>query len=80
MRDIKQLSGLMVLSLFLLAGCHGATPQQNMISGAMISGANTPQPALQIVRGQQGGGLAYTAVASASNQAGGLPHLKNGTQ
>ena len=75
MRDIKQLSGLVVLSLFLLAGCHGATPQQNMISGAMISGANTPQPALQIVRGQQGGGLAYTAVASASNQAGGLTFI-----
>ncbi len=75
MRDIKQFSGLVVLSLFLLAGCHGATPQQNMISGAMISGANTPQPALQIVRGQQGGGLAYTAVAGASNQAGGLTFI-----
>ncbi len=75
MRDIKRFSGLVVLSLFLLAACHGATPQQNMISGAMISGANTPQPALQIVRGQQGGGLAYTAVAGASNQAGGLTFI-----
>jgi hypothetical protein len=75
MRDIKQLSGPLVLSLFLLAGCHGATPQQNLISGTVISGASTPQPALRTVRGQQGGGLAYTAVAGASNQAGGLTFI-----
>ena len=74
MRDIKQLSGPLVLSLFLLAGCHGATPQQNLISGTVISGASTPQPALRTVRGQQGGGLAYTAVAGASNATNPLGH------
>ncbi len=60
MRNIKQLSGLVVLSLFLLAGCHGATPQQ---------------PALQTVRGQQGGAIMYGAAPVAGNQAGGLTFM-----
>jgi len=70
MRDIRQLSGPLILSLlFLLAGCHGATQQTT------ISSAITQQPALQTVLGQRGGAIIYGAAPVASNQAGGLTYM-----
>ena len=72
MRIVKVFS--VTLIVFSLALCSCKSSQQ-ATRQTPISGANTPQPALQIVRGQQGGGLAYTAVAGASNQAGGLTFI-----
>ena len=60
--------------MFSLALCSCQNAQQ-ATQHTTVSGAITQQPALQTVRGQQGGAFIYGAAPGAGNQAGGLTYM-----
>ena len=71
MRIAKLFSATLLVFSLVVCSCKST----NQAPKITISGAITQQPALQTVRGQQGGAIIYGAAPGAGNQAGGLTYM-----